>query len=163
MEKIGLGGGCHWCTEAVFQSLIGVKKVEQGFASSKGDEHFFSEAVIVHYDSKHIQLKELIEIHLHTHKSTSNHSMRIKYLSAIYVFDETTKKQVENILDGLKKDFDKPLVTKVLHFGKFKESMEQFQNYYLKNPKKPFCETYISPKLTLLRNRFSKHLNMASN
>ncbi|MEM9076169.1 MAG: peptide-methionine (S)-S-oxide reductase [Bacteroidota bacterium] len=78
MDKIGLGGGCHWCTEAVFSSLNDVIRVEQGFISSN-EESAFSEAVIVHYDSNAISLKDLVGIHLYTHKSTSDHSMRAKY------------------------------------------------------------------------------------
>lgn len=78
IQKIGLGGGCHWCTEAVFQSLIGIEKVEQGFIASTEEYNTFSEAVIVHFDSEVISAKTLIEIHLYTHKSTSQHSMRSK-------------------------------------------------------------------------------------
>ena len=78
MVKIGFGGGCHWCTEAVFQSLIGVETVEQGYIASEDDMTSFSEAIIVHFNQEEITLKALIEIHLFTHKSTSNHSMRSK-------------------------------------------------------------------------------------
>ena len=67
--KIALGGGCHWCTEAVFQSLKGVEKVNQGYVASTGENNWFSEAVIVHFNDEIITLKTLIEIHLHTHKS----------------------------------------------------------------------------------------------
>ena len=52
LNKIALGGGCHWCTEAVFQSLIGVKKVEQGYVASIEENKSFSEAVIVHFNSE---------------------------------------------------------------------------------------------------------------
>ena len=78
-KKIALGGGCHWCTEAVFQSLKGVEKVEQGFVAPLQDLNSYSEAVIVHYNADLISLKDLIEVHLDTHKSTSNHSFRKKY------------------------------------------------------------------------------------
>ena len=84
-QKIALGGGCHWCTEAVFQSLIGVERVEQGYVASTGNNNSFSEAVIVHFNTERISLKTLIEIHLHTHKSTSNHSLRERYRSAVYL------------------------------------------------------------------------------
>ena len=60
--KIALGGGCHWCTEAVFQSLIGVHKVEQGFVASTDENTSFSEAVIVHFSPEAISLQTLIEI-----------------------------------------------------------------------------------------------------
>ena len=159
MEKIGLGGGCHWCTEAVFQSLKGVTKVEQGFISPKGNENSFSEAVVVHYNTMLIGLKDLIEIHLYTHKSTSNHSMRNKYRSAIYAFNGKSMEKSLSILKDLQKDFDHKLITKPFYFGKFKPSDNRFHNYYYNNPEKPFCETYISPKLKLLLNKFSKFLD----
>jgi len=71
IEKIAMGGGCHWCTEAVFQSLKGVQLVEQGFIASHGNSDKFSEGVIVHFDPHLIPLEVLIEIHLHTHQCTS--------------------------------------------------------------------------------------------
>ena len=48
LNKIALGGSCHWCTEAVFQSLLGVKKVEQGYVASTNENSSFSEAIVVH-------------------------------------------------------------------------------------------------------------------
>jgi peptide-methionine (S)-S-oxide reductase len=159
ISKIALGGGCHWCTEAVFQSLIGVEKVEQGYVASMGENNSFSEAVIVHFNSEFILLETLIEIHLYTHKSTSNHSMRTKYRSGIYTFSEEQVRQSEGVVNNLQKEFDNKLITKVYPFHSFKASREAIQNYYQKNPKKPFCETFINPKLKLLLERFSKHTN----
>jgi len=157
--KIALGGGCHWCTEAVYQSLIGVTKVEQGYVASNGGNNSFSEAVIVHFNAHIISLKTLIEIHLHTHKSTSNHSMRIKYRSGIYTFNETQKNEAEKIIETFQKIFNYKLVTKVYPFKFFKASRSQITNYYYTNPKKPFCENFINPKLKLLLDQFSEFVN----
>ena len=85
IDSIGLGGGCHWCTEAVFLNLKGVVRVEQGWISASGAVEF-SEAVLVHFNPEKISIKDLIAVHLHTHKSTSSHSMRSKYRSAVYTF-----------------------------------------------------------------------------
>ncbi len=159
-QKIGFGGGCHWCTEAVFLSLNGIQKVEQGFISSDGENTTFSEAVIVHFDSDVISLETLVEIHLYTHKSTSEHSMRTKYRSAIYYFEASQKSSLREILSKLQQDFEKELITKVLAFCNFKESDQMFQNYYYNNPEKPFCETYINPKLSLLLTKFKKSVNL---
>lgn len=157
--KIALGGGCHWCTEAVFQSLKGVEKVEQGYVSSIYENSSFSEAVIVYFNAEIISLKTLIEIHLHTHKSTSAHSMRTKYRSAIYVFSEEQAYKAKTILNEFQTKFDNQLITKVFPFSEFKASQEAIQNYYQKNPKKPFCERFINPKLKLLLDKFSNQVN----
>jgi peptide-methionine (S)-S-oxide reductase len=146
-ENIALGGGCHWCTEAVFQSLKGVIKVEQGFVASEDENGSFSEAVIVHFNPKEITLKTLIEVHLYTHKSTSNHIMRIKYRSAIYTFSKEQNILVGEIMKEFQSQFDSQLITRVLPFKKFKSSSEQFHNYFYKNP-----------KLKLILAKFSKQV-----
>jgi len=60
IHKIAFGGGCHWCTEAVYKSLKGIISVEQGFVASDGEESSFSEAVIVSYEPSDISLEDLI-------------------------------------------------------------------------------------------------------
>lgn len=150
ISKVGFGGGCHWCTEAVFQSLLGVEKVEQGWIASEDENEWFSEAVIVYFNPEEVPLKILMEVHLRTHKSSSKHSMRSKYRSAIYYFQDTEKYVITNTLESLKKEIDQDIITQVLPFKQFKESREEIQNYYFKNPDKPFCQTYITPKLKLI-------------
>lgn len=157
LQKIGFGGGCHWCTEAVFQSLLGVEKVEQGWIASVGEAHALSEAVIVHFCPEQISLEVLVEIHLHTHKSTSKHSMREKYRSAVYFYSEEQRAGLYSVLKQLNGDFDHQLITQILPFTSFKPSREAIKNYYYSNPKKPFCETFINPKLSLLMQRFSNY------
>jgi peptide-methionine (S)-S-oxide reductase len=152
--KIGLGGGCHWCTEAVFQALAGVSNVEQGFIRSEPPEDNWSEAVIVTFDPVVLPMESLIEIHLRTHSSTSHHKMRGKYRSAVYVYDAGTGVKVGRILRNLQREFEDPLVTNVLSLAGFKSSDERFQNYYASDPDRPFCKTYIDPKLALLRKRY---------
>ncbi len=159
LHKIALGGGCHWCTEAVFQSLKGVRKVEQGFVAANRPNDTFSEAVIVHFDENHISSKDLIAIHLHTHESTSNHSMRAKYRSAVYVFQEREIEEIAQILVELQDEFDKKLLTDVFLFSAFKASDKMFQSYYYSNKEKPFCKRYIAPKLQLILEKFSEHVS----
>jgi peptide-methionine (S)-S-oxide reductase len=159
LTKIAFGGGCHWCTEAVFQSLKGVEKVDQGWISSTEKNNAFSEAVIVHFNVQQIDLKTLIEIHLLTHKSTSNHSMRKKYRSAVYYFSQDQKKEVFKLIEKIQSNFENKIITKTLGFKGFKPSTEEFRNYYQTNPDKPFCKNYINPKLKLLINKFSNLVN----
>lgn len=158
MIKIAFGGGCHWCTEAVFQSLKGVEKVAQGFVASTDENASFSEAVLVHFNPEEISLKILTEIHLLTHKSTSNHSMREKYRSAIYTFSKAQKEEALALITSFQLDFNNKLITQVLPFKAFQASREAIQNYYLKNPEKPFCKQYIHPKLEVLSKQYAKHI-----
>ncbi len=156
LSKIGFGGSCHWCTEAIYQILIGVIRVEQGWISSQEEEDFH-EAVIVHFDPQKISIEILIEIHLYTHSSTSDHSLRKKYRSAVYVFDKAQKGLADKILEHLQNDFDTPIITRTYLYKAFQTSEESFQNYYRNNPNKPFCKSYIDPKLKLLMTQFSKY------
>ncbi len=156
-QKIGFGGGCHWCTEAVFQSLRGVTRVEQGFIRSDPPADSWSEAVIVHFDPAVIDLPTLIEVHLRTHSATREHALRSKYRSALYAFDDAQRFTAEKTLAALQGEFEERLVTQVLAFQAFQASDARFQNYYATDPERPFCKRHIDPKLDLIRARFAEH------
>lgn len=157
-RKIGFGGGCHWCTEAVFKSLRGVQSVEQGWIASFPPNGSFSEAVIVLFDPQEIRLHDLIDIHLHTHSSTSNHSMRGKYRSAIYYFDTGDAAEATNSIAALQSNFQDAIITTVLPYVDFKPSLPEHLNYYHSDPAKPFCKLYIDPKLAMLQQKYSYHV-----
>lgn len=159
IREIGLGGGCHWCTEGVFNSLIGVTQVNQGWIASNGENCDFSEAIEVYFEPAVISLTDLIEIHLHTHASTSNHAMRGKYRSAIYAYDDVQFNQASDSLIMLKASFDKTVITQVYPFKQFKQNKSEFLNYFYTAPDRPFCQTYIQPKISLLLSRFRHHVN----
>ena len=154
-QRIGLGGGCYWCTEAVFQTLRGVTNVAQGFILSQPPDDSLAEAVLVDFDPIEISLADLIDIHLRTHASTSQHSMRKKYRSAVYVMNAQQAQDAEIILRNLGNEFDRPLVTRVLPFAGFEPSDEQYHNYYANHSGNQFCQRYIDPKLETLRRQYA--------
>ena len=154
-HEIGFGGGCYWCTEAVFQALRGVQQVEQGFMRSSPPDDAWSEAVVVKFDPEVIDLAELIDIHLHTHASTSQHSMRGKYRSAVYCNSPQQAREVNAMLSEMQDAFSEPLVTRVRARVDFKSSEPKSQNYFEKNSGNHFCERYIEPKLEKLRDEYS--------
>jgi peptide-methionine (S)-S-oxide reductase len=160
LSKIGFGGGCHWCTEAVFQSIKGVNNVLQGYISSVGDAQEYSEGVIVMYNPKIVSLKTLFEIHLQTHESTSQHSFREKYRSAIYFYNDIDREVSEKHLKFLQPLFDEKIITKVLPFNTFKESRNEIKNYFIKNLEAPFCKTYIIPKLKKVEDIFKENFKI---
>ncbi|MBE7168977.1 MAG: peptide-methionine (S)-S-oxide reductase [Williamsia sp.] len=159
MNQIGFGGNCHWCTEAIFQSLKGVSSVQQGWIASAGPAAEFSEAVLVCFDPEVISAATLIAIHLHTHSCTSSHSMRTKYRSAVYTVNEAQAIEAREIVLSLQSEFSEPVITRVLPLREFKLNREEDLNYYYKNPDKPFCRRYISPKLNVLMDRFKEEVN----
>ena len=157
--RVGLGGSCHWCTEAIFQSLNGVTRVQQGWLSAADQDDFFSEGVLIEYDARIISLHTLIEIHLYTHSSTAKHSMRHKYRSAIYSMSEPQAAMARASIAALQAEFTQPIITEVCSFVAFRENSEAYRNYYFQNPHRPFCTSYIHPKLRLLQARFTQHLD----
>lgn len=159
MEKVGLGGSCHWCTEAVFNVVIGVDKVEQGWISAHSAEDAdtitpFSEAIVVTYSPDKIDFADLIAIHLNSHSCTANHALREKYRSAVYVFNDKQHALTIAAMNALQADFDKPIITKVLAFNTFKLNQEKYLQYYQKNSENSFCQNFINPKLMRLRAKF---------
>ena len=159
MSVIGLGGGCHWCTEGVFKSLLGVENVNQGWIASAEDSESYSEAIEVRFNESIITLHDLINIHLHTHAATSNHSMRQKYRSAIYVYDEKQHQPAMESLSKLSLSFDKPVITQVYRFADFRQNKTELLNYFYTSPTRPFCKTYIHPKLKILLSEFKRHVD----
>ncbi|MEL7361300.1 MAG: peptide-methionine (S)-S-oxide reductase, partial [Bacteroidota bacterium] len=147
---VGFGGGCHWCTEAVFQALNGVERVEQGWIRSETPNESESEAVLVHVRPEAIDLQTLIEVHLLTHASTAQHSMREKYRSAVYTFDDAQAAAGRAALEELGKKHDAQYVTQVLPFAGFRLNSEDYLDYFRTRPDAPFCATNIRPKLEAL-------------
>jgi peptide-methionine (S)-S-oxide reductase len=150
MYKLGLGGGCHWCTEAVFQAVDGVDKVEQGYISSVVPFADRSEAIVIHF-SDQLNLEKLIDIHLQTHAATKQHGRRKEYRSAIYYFDTAMKSNIEVVMISLSQKRNETYVTQIIPFVFFEPSWENVQNYYKTRPDAPFCKRYIEPKLKLVK------------
>ena len=143
------GGGCHWCTEAVFQHVPGVVRVEQGFAGGPPPDDALSEAARVWWDASVVTLVTLVGIHLDTHAAQSDHSMRGKYRSAVYAADAGTEEAARVALSS-EAERRGPLVTRVLPLARFERSSERYRDYYRRRPDAPFCRTHIAPKLARL-------------
>ena len=156
MVKVGFGGGCHWCTEGVFQALRGVAQVDQGFIQSVAPADTWSEGVIVTFDLSVIPLTTLSEVHLRTHSASRARSPRSKYRSAIYIFEDSQRQEAEMAIVRFADGSGKSAHTLVLPFRSFLASEERYQNYYRTDPSRPFCRRYIDPKLDYIRQHFSE-------
>jgi peptide-methionine (S)-S-oxide reductase len=158
MLTLGFGGGCHWCTEAVFQALAGGLDVRQGFIRSDVPDNGWSEAVEVDFDAGRLSIRDLLSVHLSTHASTSHHKMRGKYRSAVYAADPELLGNCAQDLERLAAETGLPFVTRALAHRGFKPSDPRFHDYYQSAPERPFCQTYIEPKLATLRDRHKRLL-----
>ncbi len=155
LAEAGFGGGCHWCTEGVFQALRGVAQVDQGFVQSDAPTDTWAEGVIVTFDPSVISLATLSEVHLRTHSAARARSPRSKYRSAIYIFAESQRPEADLAIARVADEMGKAVHTLVLPFRHFRASDARFQNYYRTDPSRPFCRRYIDPKLDYIRQHFS--------
>ncbi len=154
--ELGLGGGCHWCTEAVFASIDGVVSVEQGWLAASPPDDGFSEGVLIRFDPARVSLMQLIDIHLDTHSAASNHGLRHRYRSAIYCRDATLGEQANKVLARLQQQRGVELVTRVLDLRAFRLSPPRLRNYYRQDPARPFCQRHIAPKLDRIAKRYPR-------
>ena len=155
MDSIGFGGGCHWCTEAVFQALRGVVHVDQGFIQSEAPSDRWAEGVIVQFDPAIIDLSTLAEVHLRTHSANGTYSPDGRYRSAIYVFDGDQRDSATRTLAHFAQESGRPARTKVLPFDSFKPSEARYRTYYHTDSNRPFCRRYIDPKLAYIQRHFA--------
>ena len=158
-DRFAFGGGCHWCTEAVFQHVEGVTRVRQGFAASLPPDDAASEAVWITFDPALVTLGRLVEVHLATHAARADHSMRAKYRSAVYARGPDALADAERLLAAAR-EIDPTIVTRALPFEAFRASHGRFHDYYRSDPRRPFCRTHIEPKLARLR-RLGSHRESA--
>jgi peptide-methionine (S)-S-oxide reductase len=166
-ETIVLGGGCFWCTEALFSTVVGVLRATPGYAGGVTPDPSYrqvchedtghAEVVEVEYDPEVLSLEELLSVFFAIHDPTSLNrqggDVGTQYRSIILYDSFAQKLKVENFIAELTRDYDKPIVTEVKELERFYPAEENHQRYYDKNPREPYCQAVISPKLAKLRKR----------
>lgn len=166
MEKATLGGGCFWCTEAVFQEIKGVVSVVSGYTggNAPGKPTYrevcsgltgHAEVVQITFDSDLISYADILTIFMTTHDPTTINrqgaDVGTQYRSVIYYHDETQKETVNLILNKMAPYYEQPIVTEVSPIAIFHESEEMHRNYYRNNETQGYCRVVIAPKLAKLR------------
>jgi peptide-methionine (S)-S-oxide reductase len=166
-----LGGGCFWCTEAIFSNLRGVLSVTPGYAGGTVRHPTYeqvcrgttghAEVIRVVYDPGIIRYEDLLDVFFHMHDPTTKNKQGNdtgpQYQSIIFFADILQRKTAEQYLIDLKKsgEFNKPIVTELKPLGTFYEAEEYHKQYYKRYQFEPYCEVVISPKLKALREKFS--------
>lgn len=171
MQQAILGGGCFWCTEAVFLQLRGVQQVVSGYAGGvtthpsyeqicQGDTQH-AEVIQIHYDAEQISFQQLLDVFFATHDSTTlnrqGNDVGTQYRSVIYYTDESQRLIAEDYLAQLKAD-GVEAVTEISPAPTFYPAEDYHQNFYARNPSQGYCNFSIPPKLTKLRSKFQELL-----
>jgi peptide methionine sulfoxide reductase msrA/msrB len=173
--SIVLGGGCFWCTEAVFQEVEGVTKVESGYSNGAQPSPTYeqvctgktghAEVVKVTYDPSVISLEDILEIHLTTHNPTTLNrqgaDVGTQYRSAIFYNNEQEKTIIDKVVADVKQSFDDPIVTDIQPLDTFYKAEGYHQNYYRNNPGNGYCAAVINPKLSKFRKKYVSKLKVS--
>jgi len=177
-EVAVFGSGCFWCSEAVFSELQGVLTVEPGYAGGSTvnptyedvctDTTGHAEVARVTFDPEVISYRELLEVLFTTHDPTTLNRQGAdegtQYRSAIFYSSEDQKSQAESIIQELTKDrvFRNPIVTQVVPLEAFYPAEEYHRNYFSRNPRQPYCQAVIAPKLAKFRAHWKTKLKTAA-
>jgi peptide-methionine (S)-S-oxide reductase len=173
-EVATFAAGCFWCTEAVFQRLKGVVKIESGYSGGSVPNPTYeavctgqtghAECTQITFDPKIISFKELLEVFWKTHDPTTlnrqGNDSGTQYRSAIFYHNDEQKQLAEKYKHELdsEKIWDDPIVTEIVPFKKFYKAEDYHQDYYNKNGSQPYCSFIITPKLDKFKKVFADKL-----
>jgi len=165
------GGGCFWCTEAIFKELEGVVSVTSGYCGGniKNPNYYevtegttgHAESIQIGFNPELISYQQLLEVFFLTHNPTTlnqqGNDHGTKYRSKIFYHDEEQKKTAEKIRKKIEdeKIYDEKIVTEIIPYQAFYPAEDYHQNYLEKNPDQPYCQYVINPKLAKFRQKFS--------
>ncbi|WDD95110.1 peptide-methionine (S)-S-oxide reductase MsrA [Burkholderia sp. FERM BP-3421] len=175
-EVATLGGGCFWCTEAVFLDIDGVTAVESGYAGGhtrapgyrdvcEGDTGH-AEVVKVTFDPARISYREVVEIFFATHDPTQlnrqGNDTGTQYRSVVFTHSDAQRDTARQVIDELTREqvFGAPIVTQVvpLDDDNYWPAEAYHQNYYARNPEQGYCAAVIGPKVAKFRQKFAHRL-----
>jgi peptide-methionine (S)-S-oxide reductase len=169
LETATLGGGCFWCTEALFQMLNGVKSVTSGYAGgTKANPTYqevcsghtgHAEVIQVEYDPGAVSYDTILATFWEAHDPTTLNQQGAdhgtQYRSIILYNSEAQKAAAEKSKAEAQKRFSKPIVTEIVPLKAFYKAEGYHQDYYRSNPNQPYCRAVIQPKV----EKFEKKLH----
>lgn len=173
-EVATLGGGCFWCIEAVFDALQGVESVESGYSGGQlqnptyedicGGDTGHAEVVRVTFDPAVVSYRDILDIFFAIHDPTTlnaqGNDVGTQYRSVIFFHGPEQKAVAEAVIAALNqaKAFSRPIVTEIAPAVAFYEAEQYHQEYFERNPRQPYCQYVVSPKVSKFRSQFSARL-----
>lgn len=170
IETATFGGGCFWCTEAVFKLVRGVLSVESGYSGGLLADPSYrevcsgatghAEVVQITFDNDLISYADLVRLHLMSHDPTTLNQqgadMGTQYRSVIFTHDDEQEKIAKQIIAEMQPEFLNPIITELKPFTGFYKAEDYHQNYYENNPNQGYCKMVIEPKVRKFREKLSK-------
>jgi len=168
-----VGGGCFWCTEAVFEEVKGVEKVISGYSGGTvpGRPTYreicsgltgHAEVVQITFDTNVISYQDILVIFMTTHDPTTLNQQGAdrgtQYRSVIFYHDKAQKNIATLVLNELTAYYKNPIVTEITEAQTFFEAEKEHQDFYKNNPDYGYCTFVIDPKLRKLRQLHSDKL-----
>ena len=169
-QTIVLGGGCFWCTEAVYVKVRGVTDVESGYSNGQAQRPTYeavctgttghAEVVKLEYDPAQVSTRQILEIFFTIHDPTQLNQqgadVGTQYRSGIYYTTPEQKEEAEKIIRELtaEKAFGKPIVTEVKPLSNYWPAEEYHQDFFEKNPYQGYCVAVAAPKVAKFRKTF---------
>lgn len=166
-----LGGGCFWCTEAVFDGVRGVLDVESGYSNGRverpsyeqvcGGQTGHNEVVRLVYDPQQVSVRQLLGIFFATHDPTTlnrqGNDVGTQYRSAIYTTLPEQERAARELMAELEQArlFGAPIVTEVLPLDNYWPAEAYHQDYYRQHPDQGYCAYVVGPKVAKFRQQFS--------
>jgi peptide-methionine (S)-S-oxide reductase len=173
-ELATLGGGCFWCTEAIFTELRGVERVDSGYSGGAIPNPSYeqvctgrtghAEVVQITFDPKAISFKELLQIFLTMHDPTTLNrqgaDVGAQYRSIILYHSDEQKAIAAQVIKeiGSAEVWERPLVTELKPFEAFYKAEDHHQEYFMHNPAQAYCQLVIAPKVAKLRKKYRDRL-----
>lgn len=170
LEKATFGGGCFWCTEAIFKRLKGVELVTSGYSGGKTENPTYetvsmggtghAEAIMVHFDPAVISYQTLLEVFWKIHDPTTLNRQGAdsgtQYRSVIFYHNAIQQQLAQESKDNLSKSrlYQQPIVTEIIPFTSFTKAEDYHQDYYEANKSAPYCQVVIDPKIQKLYKTF---------
>lgn len=165
------GGGCFWCLEAVFEQVKGVTKVESGYAGGHVDNPTYrqvcdgntghAEVVQVTFDPATVSYRQLLEIFFAIHDPTTLNrqgaDFGTQYRSVLFYHTPEQKRIAADIIARLSAagTWPRPVVTEVVPLERFYKAEDYHQGYYQANPRQPYCQAVVRPKVAKLHHLFA--------
>ena len=166
METIVFGGGCFWCTEAIFKMMDGISSAIPGYTGGRTKNPTYqevcsgttghAEAMKLEFSPRTAALTDMLEIFFASHDPTQlnrqGNDVGSAYRSAIFYSNGKQKKEISNFIKEKQKEFgDRKIVTEVKPLGVFYPAEEEHLDFYAKNPLNPYCIFIISPTIAKIQ------------